>query len=47
LLPAVRGELLARSGRSAEARSEFVRAIELSDNARERSVLQRKLDQLG
>jgi predicted RNA polymerase sigma factor len=40
LLPAVRGELLARLGRAEEARSELVRAAELAGNgARRRSLL--------
>lgn len=39
LLPAVRGDLLAKIGRSAEARAEFERAAALTRNAREREVL--------
>ncbi|PEG39813.1 RNA polymerase subunit sigma-24 [Mycolicibacterium agri] len=39
LLPSVRGELLARLGRNAEAADEFCRAAELTDNDREREVL--------
>lgn len=39
LLPAVRGDLLARLGRSAEAGAEFERAAELTRNAREQAVL--------
>ena len=39
LLPSVRGELLARLGRNAEAAAEFARAAELTDNEREREVL--------
>jgi len=39
LLPAVRGDILARLGRSAEARREFERAAELTRNERERAVL--------
>jgi predicted RNA polymerase sigma factor len=35
----VRGELLARLGRNAEAADEFGRAAELTDNDREREVL--------
>ncbi|MFD2793351.1 RNA polymerase sigma factor [Promicromonospora vindobonensis] len=42
LLPGVRGELLARLGRTAEARGEFLRAAELCGNAAERTVLTRK-----
>ena len=39
LLPAVRGDLLARLGRHAEARAEFERAAALAGNVRERDVL--------
>jgi RNA polymerase sigma factor (sigma-70 family) len=39
LLPAVRGDLLARLGRDAEARAEFEHAATLTQNAREREVL--------
>ena len=39
LLPAVRGDLLAKLGRNAEARAEFERAAALTRNAREREVL--------
>jgi RNA polymerase sigma factor (sigma-70 family) len=39
LLPAVRGDLLAKLGRSREARSEFERAAALTRNARERELL--------
>ena len=39
LLPSVRGDLLARLGRSAEARAEFERAAELTSNAAERAHL--------
>ncbi|MDG4823179.1 sigma factor [Asanoa sp. WMMD1127] len=39
LLPAVRGDLLRRLGREAEARAEFARAAELARNAAERDVL--------
>jgi RNA polymerase sigma factor (sigma-70 family) len=42
LLPSVRGELLVRVGRNAEAAAEFVRAAELTDNEREREVLTNK-----
>ncbi|MFG2848735.1 RNA polymerase sigma factor [Kitasatospora sp. NPDC048296] len=42
LLPGVRGELLARLGRTAEARAELELAARLCRNARERSVLLRK-----
>jgi RNA polymerase sigma-70 factor (ECF subfamily) len=39
LLPAVRGDLLAKLGRKDEARAEFERAAALTKNARERSFL--------
>lgn len=39
LLPSVRGELLARSGRHDEAAAEFLKAAELTTNDRERDVL--------
>jgi RNA polymerase sigma factor (sigma-70 family) len=39
LLPSVRGELLARLGRDAEAATEFDRAASMTDNERERDVL--------
>jgi predicted RNA polymerase sigma factor len=39
LLPAVRGDLLAKLGRDEEARREFERAAALTRNARERAVL--------
>ncbi|MFE1882819.1 RNA polymerase sigma factor [Streptomyces diastatochromogenes] len=39
LLPSVRGDLLARLGRTAEAREEFVRAAGLARNERERALL--------
>jgi len=39
LLPAVRGDLLVRLGRLDEARVEFERAAELTQNARERDLL--------
>jgi RNA polymerase sigma-70 factor (ECF subfamily) len=39
LLPSVRGDLLARLGRHAEARAEFERAAALTRNARERALL--------
>ncbi|MGH3799781.1 MAG: RNA polymerase subunit sigma-24, partial [Pseudonocardiaceae bacterium] len=38
LLAAVRGDLLARLNRAAEARAEFEQAASLSSNARERAV---------
>jgi RNA polymerase sigma factor (sigma-70 family) len=39
LLPTVRGDLLEKLGRSAEARAEFRRAAELTGNDRERALL--------
>jgi RNA polymerase sigma factor (sigma-70 family) len=39
LLPSVRGDLLAKLGRTEEARSEFERAAALTRNARERQLL--------
>lgn len=39
LLPAVRGDLLAKLGRLAEARADFERAAALTRNARERDLL--------
>jgi RNA polymerase sigma factor (sigma-70 family) len=39
LLPSVRGDLLMRLGRLAEARTEFERAAELTANTRERALL--------
>jgi len=39
LLPAVRGDLLAKVGRSDDARKEFERAAALTQNARERELL--------
>ncbi|WP_461063616.1 RNA polymerase sigma factor [Streptomyces pseudoechinosporeus] len=39
LLPSVRGDLLARLGRTAEARAEFERAAALTRNERERGLL--------
>ncbi|GAA2815537.1 RNA polymerase sigma factor [Crossiella cryophila] len=47
LLPSVRGELLSRLGRAAEAREELKRAVELCGNERERAVLAGKLTALG
>jgi predicted RNA polymerase sigma factor len=39
LLPSVRGDLLAKLGRHDEARAEFQSAAELTENARERTLL--------
>jgi RNA polymerase sigma factor (sigma-70 family) len=41
-LPSVRGDLLAKLGRTAEARAEFVRAAGMTRNARERELLMQK-----
>ncbi|WP_128802709.1 MULTISPECIES: sigma-70 family RNA polymerase sigma factor [unclassified Streptomyces] len=45
LLPSVRGDLLARLGRTAEAHEEFVRAAGLARNDRERDLLLRRAAQ--
>ncbi len=42
LLPSVRGDLLLRLDRPAEARAEFERAAGLTRNARERALLLRR-----
>src|SRR5881628_2982915 len=42
LLPSVRGDLLAKLGRFDEARAEFARAAELTQNVRERELLLKK-----
>ena len=42
LLPAVRGDLLRKLGRPAEARGEFERAASLTKNTRERELLHRR-----
>ncbi|MFD6192280.1 RNA polymerase sigma factor [Streptomyces sp. NPDC060275] len=42
LLPSVRGDLLLRLDRTAEAREEFERAASLTRNARERALLRRR-----
>jgi RNA polymerase sigma factor (sigma-70 family) len=46
LLPSVRGELLARLGRSEEARTELLTAAELATNEREAAVLRTKAARL-
>jgi predicted RNA polymerase sigma factor len=46
LLPAVRGDLLAKLGRGTEARAEFLRAAELTRNERERDVLLARMSSL-
>ncbi|HET9485725.1 MAG TPA: DUF6596 domain-containing protein, partial [Xanthomonadales bacterium] len=47
LLPAVRADLLARLGRSDEAREELARAVALTRNARERALLEARAAALG
>ena len=47
LLPSVRGDLLAKLGRTDEARGEFTRAAALARNAREAALLQRRADALS
>ncbi len=47
LLPSVRGELLRRLGRAAEARREIELAIRLCASDREREVLRQKLAALN
>jgi predicted RNA polymerase sigma factor len=44
LLPSVRGDLLKKLGRFAEARSEFEKAASLTRNARERSLLLERVE---
>ena len=45
LLPSVRGDLLLKLGRPAEARQELQRALALTDNLREQELLSKKLKQ--
>jgi len=47
LLPGVRGDLLAKLGRSGEARTEFEKAASLAGNSREREVLLARAAALG
>ncbi|MEV8318792.1 RNA polymerase sigma factor [Streptomyces sp. NPDC059900] len=47
LLPSVRGDLLLRLGRAAEARAEFERAAGLTRNERERELLRGRADECG
>ncbi|MGO8981451.1 MAG: RNA polymerase sigma factor [Streptosporangiaceae bacterium] len=47
LLPSVRGDLLLKLGRPAEARAEFQRASELTRNARERELSARRARSAG
>jgi predicted RNA polymerase sigma factor len=46
LLPSVRGDLLMKLGRFAEAREEIQRAIALTQNGREKELLTEKLRQM-
>ncbi|MFI2202411.1 RNA polymerase sigma factor [Streptomyces sp. NPDC020192] len=46
LLPSVRADLLARLGRTAQAREEFVRAAGLARNEKERELLLRRADEM-
>jgi predicted RNA polymerase sigma factor len=46
LFPSVRGDLLMKLGRGAEAREEIQRAILLTDNAREKQLLTEKLNRI-
>ncbi len=47
LLPSVRGDLLLRLGRTAEARAEFLRGAALAGNAQERAFLSRRAADCG
>src|SRR5579859_4554426 len=47
LFPSVRGDLLMKMGRLAEAREEIRRAIAMTQNLRERELLTNRLKQLG
>ncbi|MFF3317175.1 RNA polymerase sigma factor [Streptomyces sp. NPDC003035] len=47
LMPSVRGDLLARLGRTGEARTEFERAASLTRNERERELLRERARQAG
>lgn len=47
LLPSVRGDLLLRLGRNAEARAEFLRGAGLAGNAQERAFLTRRAADCG
>jgi predicted RNA polymerase sigma factor len=46
LLPSIRGDLLAKLGRSDEARAEFTRAASLTQNARERDLLTERAERV-
>ncbi len=47
LLSSVRGDLLAKLGRTEEARAEFERAAAMTENARERELLRRRAHMVG
>jgi RNA polymerase sigma factor (sigma-70 family) len=47
LLPSVRGDLLARLGRTAEARAEFARAATMTQNEQERALLLERAERLA
>ena len=47
LLPSVRGDLLVKLGRHAEARQELQRAVAMTDNAREQDLLSSKLKKIS
>jgi RNA polymerase sigma-70 factor, ECF subfamily len=47
LLPSVRGDLLMKLGRAAEAEAEFRRASDLTGNARERELTERRAQEAG
>jgi predicted RNA polymerase sigma factor len=47
LLPSVRGDLLMKLGRAAEAEAEFRRASDLTGNARERELTARRAQEAG
>lgn len=46
LLPSVRGDLLAKLGRTAEARAEFERAAQMTQNEQERKLLAQRAENL-
>lgn len=46
-LPSVRGDLLAKLGRIEEARSEFERALAMTQNSREQELLRKRIHDLG
>jgi predicted RNA polymerase sigma factor len=46
-LPGIRGELLARVGRTEEARTELARALDLCEHDPERALLQERLASLA